>query len=285
MSRSVDDALAAATRAGTTEHYVDAALYDHEYHRRRDDVRYYRRLARDTLLARPDGGAVLELGCGSGRLLAPLARDGHTVVGVDASAPMLARCGERIARLPGAARPRVTLRRADLRSLRLGRRFPLVICAFNTFMHLYDRDDVERALATVRAHLVPDGIFAFDVMNPDLRWLSRDPTRRWARTRFRHPTSGAPMVYSTSLVYDAALQIAFMRIYYETENRREKVVRLTHRHFFPRELEALLHYNGFRLVAHEGDFDGNALVTESEQQVVRARLAPSRKSKFPSRNR
>src|SRR5207248_3044709 len=110
---------------------------------------------------------------------------------------------------------RVTLQRADFRSLALGRRFPLILCPFNAFQHLYTRDDVERFLTGVRRHLRPSGRLVFDLMNPDLAWLSRDPRRRWARTRFRHPVSWERLVYSTDLTYDGALQIAFMRIYYE----------------------------------------------------------------------
>jgi SAM-dependent methyltransferase len=275
-----EERLAAALAAGTTDHYLDAALYDHEYRRRRDDVRYYRELAGEI------GGPVLDLGCGTGRLLVPLVRAGIEVVGVDASAPMLGRCRERLARL-GVTE--VELHRADFRQLALGRRFPLVVCAFNTFMHLYERRDVERFLAVVRAHLAPDGVFAFDVMHPDMKWLSRDPDKRWARTRFRHPTTGERQIYSTSLSYDSALQIAFMRIFYEpaeapasprkkrVSRRRELVVHLAHRYFFPRELEALLHYNGFRIERHDGDFDGTPLEPGSDQQVLRCRLSPSRK--------
>jgi SAM-dependent methyltransferase len=266
---SFHERLAAALAAGTSEHYEDAALYDHEYKRRRDDVRWYRALAAREL-GKPDGKrTILELGCGSGRTLIPLLRDGWRVVGVDASATMLARCEARLARVPDA---RVELVRADFRALALGRRFPLVICPFNAFMHLYSRDDVERFLAVVRAHLAPGGLFAFDVLNPDLAWLSRDPTRRWARTRFRHPRTGKLGYYSTSLTYDAALQVAFMRIYYEpAKGGRTRTVRLTHRQFFPLELAALLHYNGFAVEAHEGGFDGGALVPESEEQVLRCR--------------
>ena len=97
---------------------------------------------------------------------------------------MLRRCSSRVARLPAAARDRSQLIRADFRQLSLGRRFPLVICPFNAFQHLYHRRDVERFLASVRAHLQRGGRFVFDVMNPDLRWLSRDSERRWARRKW-----------------------------------------------------------------------------------------------------
>lgn len=280
---SFADRLAAALAAGTTEHYEDAVLYDHEYKRRRDDVRWYQALARRELGAPDPRRRILELGCGSGRTLVPLVRDGWRVVGVDAAPAMLARCRQRLEHLGRDAAGRAELIAGDFRELALGRRFPLVICPFNAFMHLYTRPDVERFLGVVRRHLLPGGLFAFDVLNPDLAWLSRDPRKRWSRTRFRHPRSGKMMVYSTSLSYDAALQIAFMRIYYEPEGGgRERVVRLAHRQFFPLELEALLHYNGFAVEAHEGGFDGSPLVPESEEQVIRCR---SRREKSLSRRK
>jgi SAM-dependent methyltransferase len=266
---SFTERLAAALAAGTLEHYEDAALYDHEYKRRRDDIRWYRALAARELDLADRHRPILELGCGSGRTLIPLLRDGWSVTGIDAAPAMLERCRARLRRLPPAVAARAELVRADFREVSLGRRFPLVICPFNAFMHLYTRADVERFLSVVRAHLAPGGLFAFDVLNPDLAWLSRDPRKRWARTRFRHPRTGRMTYYSTSVSYDAALQIAFMRIYYEAETGgRTRTVRLTHRQFFPLELEALLHYNGFTIEAHEGGFDGESLVPESEEQVL-----------------
>ena len=264
-----DDETRQAIAAGARAHYVDAELYDHEYKRRRDDVRWYRKLAAGLRVSE-----LLELGCGSGRLTVPLARDGRRVVGVDLSADMLALLREKLERAPAPVRERVSVKRADFRQLDLERRFPLVVCPFNTFMHLYTREDVERFLATVRRHLGKNGLFAFDLMNPDLRWLSRDPDRRWARTKFRHPRTGEQMIYTTNLLWDGPLQVAFMRIYYARASRPrdEQVVELTHRYFFPQELEALLHYNGFHIERHDGDFDGVALSTEAEQQVLVCRV-------------
>lgn len=276
--------LRALLRAGTSEHYEDAALYDHEYRRRRSDVNYYRRLAREAGAGAP--ARVLELGCGTGRLLLPLVRDGHEVLGVDRARPMLRRCQERLGQLRPARRAQARLLQADFRALPLataaGARFPLVLCPFNAFMHLYSRTDVERCLAGVRAALAPGGLFAFDVLLPDPAWLARDPARRYARTRFRHPRTGERLVYSTSSSYDPVQQIAIVRFFYDQDaathaeapapSPRTEVVHLAHRQFFPREIEALLHYNGLRVEAHDGGFDGEPLGPVSIEQVIRARV-------------
>jgi SAM-dependent methyltransferase len=267
--------LGAALERGTAGHYTDAVFYDHEYARRRHDVAFYLKVAKAH--AR---GPILELGCGSGRLAIPLARAGHEVVGVDASSAMLRACRARADRLGLEAR--VHLHRADFRALGavLGRqRFHLIFCPFNAFQHLYDLDEIEGFLAGVRSHLAADGWFVFDIMNPDLKWLSRDPNHRWDRTRYKDPHTGAAMTYATQLVYDAPLQIAFMTVWHERVDnrgvrRRPRQQHLAHRHFFPRELEALLHYNGLPIVRREGDFDGGPLETESEQQVLWCRARP-----------
>ncbi len=284
--------MKALLQIGTTEHYEDAELYDHEYRRRRADVNHYRKVAREMGPDGEHGGRILELGCGTGRLLVPLLRDGHTVVGVDRSLPMLRRCQERIQRLRPLRREQARLIQGDFRSLPLtdegAGKFPLILCPFNAFMHLYDRIDVERFLSQVRDHLVKGGLFVFDVLLPDLTWLARDPDHRWARTRFRHPRTGERMIYTTNHCYDPLRQIALVRIYYDLDVAAggdhgapgpqpdlqcdPKIVHLAHRQFFPAELEALLYYNGFLIERREGGFDGEALTPVSTEQVIRARV-------------
>ncbi len=258
--------------AGTREHYEDAALYDFEYRRRRADVNHYRALARRFAGAR---GPIVELGCGTGRLLVPLVRDGHGVVGIDLSATMLARAAERVRRLPARAQARAHLVRADMRSLPLGRdlRVPLVVCPFNAFQHLYTHADVAACLGEVRALLSPTGRFAFDVLQPDLRWLTRSPTKRWARTRFKHPVTDEQLEYTTNQTYEPISQIAHIRIYYERldspdGDRHLRVVRLAHRQFFPAELEALLWAGGFTIESRWGGFSGEPFEGDSESQVL-----------------
>jgi SAM-dependent methyltransferase len=259
--------------AGSREHYEDAELYDHEYRRRRADVAFYRRLARDVL---GGTGRILELGCGSGRLTLPLARDGHHVTAVDASAPMLARLLARLAHAPAAVRDRVTAVAGDLRTIELPRgtgRFPLAIAAFNVVEHLYTRVELAAFLAAVRRRLAPGGALAFDVQLPDLAWLLRDPSRRWARTRFTHPRTGERLWYSTNHDYDPVSQIALIRIYYDPVDGDGdgRVVQLSQRKYFPAELEALLAAGGFRIDERWGDFAGAPLGPAAESQVILAR--------------
>jgi SAM-dependent methyltransferase len=296
---SLQDLILSLVDAGSREHYEDAALYDYEYRRRRADVAFYRELARRTVggtgggtvsgsagraaggaVGRAIGGAVgsagsaiLDLGAGTGRLAVPLARDGHRVVAMDQAPAMLDRLRERLAGAPAVA-ARVEPRLGDLRTFELGRRFGLAIAAFNVVEHLYTRVELAAFLARVAAHLEPTGTLAFDVQMPDLSWLTRDPERRWARTRFTHPTTGRQLVYTTNHDYDPVTQIALIRIYYEpVEGGPTRVVKLSQRKFFPAELEALLAASGFRMVERYGDFDGEPLEGSAMSQVLVCQLA------------
>jgi len=257
---------AAVVELGAREHYDDAELYDHEYRRRRADVTFYRQLAR-RICGGP--GRILELGCGTGRVTLALARDGHEVVGLDASPTMLARLRARLARAPAAVQGRVELHQGDLRDFSVGERFPLVIAAFNVLEHLYTRVELAACLASVERHLAPDGRFAFDVQMPDLGWLIRDPTKRWARTRFTHPRTGEKLYYSTNHDYDPVSQIVVVRLYYDpVDGGPGRVVLLSQRKYFPAELEALCAASGFATVERYGDFLGGPLSETSDSQIV-----------------
>jgi SAM-dependent methyltransferase len=281
VGRSLDHLIGELIDAGSREHYADADLYDYEYRRRRADVAFYRGLA-GRLAGAP--GQVLDLGCGSGRLTLALARDGHQVVGVDQSPAMLAGLAGRLQRAPTAVRSRVEAVTGDLRDFDLGRRFPLVVAAFNVVEHLYTRPEITAWLGQVARHLTPGGHLAFDVQMPDLAWLLRDSSKRWARTRFTHPRTGEKLFYSTNHDYDPVSQIAVIRIYYEpveggrrsADGRgRTRVVKLTQRKFFPAELETLLWASGFQLVERYGDFQGGPLDGNAESQVVVCRPRPA----------
>jgi SAM-dependent methyltransferase len=260
--------------AGTSAHYEDPAYYTKTYRARIEDVRYY------VDLAEASGGPVLEYGCGNGRIAIPIARSGVEVVGVDLSAPMLADLRARLRDEPEDVRARVTARRGDMRRLRLGRRFPLVICPFNAFLHLYERRDVERFLARAREHLGARGELVFDVSIPEPAELARDPGRAYVAPRFRYPVpSGVgPMIrYTERFDYDRIRQVLFVSMEFAPDDGSEPWMSpLAHRQFYPQELEALLHYNGFTVTERFGDFFRSPLDARSSTLVIHCRTRRGR---------
>lgn len=256
--------------SGTAAHYEDPAYYTKTYRARVEDVRYY------VGTAVSSGGPVLEYGCGNGRITLPIARQGVPIVGMDLSAAMLKDLRGKLAREPFDVAARVTVRRGDMRRATIGRRFPLIICPFNAFLHLYVRRDVERFLARVREHLTPRGELVFDVSMPDPEELARDPGRAFAAPRFRYPnedgTDGPLVRYTERFDYDHLRQVLFVAMEFTPVHGQDGwMTPLAHRQFYPEELEALLHYNGLRITERYGGFDRAPLTSRSSTMLIHAR--------------
>lgn len=251
---------------GARAHFDDPAYYDRTYRARADDVAYYAALAKPGL-------RVLEYGVGSGRIALPMARAGAQVTGIDHSAPMLGALRARLREEAADVRARVRLVRGDMRRVALDERFPLVICPFNTALHLYERQDVEAWLAHVRRHLTPGGTLVLDVSVPSPSDLARDPTRAHRTAPFVHPSAGK-VKYAEHFDYDQVRQILFVSMVFEPIGKPPSAsfaTPLAHRQFFPREMEALLHYNGFDVVTVHGDFHGGPLDADSDVMIWHAR--------------
>jgi SAM-dependent methyltransferase len=107
------------------------------------------------------GGAILELGAGTGRLTAGLAARGFAVAGVDIAAPMLARAETRVAGLPSEVQGRIGLRRGDMTALDLKRTFDLVICPFFTLAHVPAGAAWSNTFTVAAKHLRAGGLAAF----------------------------------------------------------------------------------------------------------------------------
>jgi SAM-dependent methyltransferase len=262
---------ALAVDVGASAHYDDPDYYDVAYRDRRDDIAYYTRLAR---LSR---GPALEYGVGTGRIAVEMCRAGIDVTGIDASAPMLEGLARRFALEPDAVQRRLSVVHGDMRSVRLRRRFPLVIAAFNTVLHLNERSDFERFFEGVRHHLSPGGRFVFDFSVPHADYLGADPRRTYGAPRFRHPARGL-VRYRERFEYDAFRQILLMELHFLPEDGSPPwIVPLTHRQLFPREVEALLHYNGFTDIAWTADFTDAKAEAGADCLVVSCTAAVARR--------
>lgn len=251
---------------GAREHYTQPAYYARAYAGRHDDVAFYVRAARRSR------GPVLEYGVGTGRVALPIARAGIEVVGVDRSTEMLAALRRELRDQPELG-ARIELRRGDMRRVRLDRRFPLVIAPFNTVLHLYTRRDVERFFARVREHLLPRGRFLFDYSLPRPADLGVDPERWYGGPRVRHPELGETVRYAERFHYAPLTQVLSTWMRFSGSSGASSEVLLTHRQFFPQEMEALLHYNGFVDCRWSAGFGRAALDHGADSLVVSCRSA------------
>jgi len=226
-------------------------------------------------------GSVLELGCGTGRILLPLARAGCTVVGLDNSRQMLARCRAKLAAEPAPVRARVTLHEHDVRDFDLGATYPLVIAPFRVFQQLPAVDDQLQFLAAVARHLArgAEGRFIFDVFNPTFAKLvgadgqerEDTPEQRLPDGRSFRRTARVARVRWVDQVSETEL------IYYVSTGPGTTPERFVQafemRWYLHAELLHLLARAGLRVRAVYGDFGRSPLTDDSPEQVVCAGLA------------
>ena len=125
--------------------------------------------------ARAAKGPVLEVGCGSGRVLIPTARAGVVITGLDLSPAMLELCRTKLRAEPADVQSRVDLHQGDMTAFDLRRKFALVTLPFRPFQHLLTVDAQVACLTCIHRHLEDSGRLILDLFNPSLDYLVNRP--------------------------------------------------------------------------------------------------------------
>jgi SAM-dependent methyltransferase len=239
-----------------------APFYDWENRRTfgRRDLAFWR-----TLAAR-ERGPVLELGCGTGRLLLPLARAGVRITGIDRSAAMLSKARARAARLTRLRRPRVVL--GDVRDLPFARgSFAVVMAPYGFMQSLISDRDLVRTLGEARRVLRRGGLIGIDLV-PDL------PAWQEYRSRVRlrgKGSSGARVTLVESVRQDRARGLTmFDEEFVETRGGRSTRRRfsLTFRTRTVPRMLALMARAGLRARGIFGDYAGGPIEPASEAWLI-----------------
>jgi SAM-dependent methyltransferase len=241
---------------GYEEYALVAELYDHVgVYRDRPDVAFF------VEAARASGGPVLELGCGTGRVLVPTARAGLEIVGLDLSPHMLAVCRERLAAEPEPVRARARLVQADMRSFDLRPGFALATLPFRPFQHLLTVADQLACLQNIRRHLARGGRVILDVFNPSLDALAnpRLGEEQGDEPEFQTPDGRRAYRRMRMVASDRAAQVnQYELVCYIThpDGRQDRFVQaFPLRYLFRFEAEHLLARAGFALEQVYSKFD------------------------------
>lgn len=241
---------------GYEEYDFIADLYDHVVpYRDRPDVGFF------VEAARAAGSPVLEVGCGTGRVLVSTARAGLDVVGLDLSPKMLAVCRERLQAEPETVRSRARLVEADMRRFELGQKFTLATVPFRPFQHLLTVDDQLACLASIRAHLVDGGRLILDLFNPSLDMLASPASGEEGgeEPEFTTPDGRRVVRKHRAVATDRFRQVNdYELIYYVShpDGRQERLVQaFPLRYLFRFEAEHLLARAGFEVEHLYADFD------------------------------
>jgi SAM-dependent methyltransferase len=238
------------------EYKFIAELYDHVIpYRERQDVGFFVEAAKES------GGPVLEVGCGTGRVLIPTARAGIEITGLDLSPHMLEVCREKLEAEPKKVRSKVQLVEGDMRQFEFGRRFRLVTLPFRPFQHLTTVEDQLACLNCVRRHLEEDGQLILDIFNPSLESLARTTFGEEAseEPEFSMPDGRKVIRRHKVVARDVPNQINYVELIYyvsHPDGRQERLVQaFPMRYLFRFEAEHLLGRSGFEVEQLYADYD------------------------------
>ncbi|MCY3780184.1 MAG: class I SAM-dependent methyltransferase [Chloroflexi bacterium] len=244
-----------------------ARFYDAENSDKTDDLAMYSRLAAGAA----DG--ILDVGCGTGRVLLHLAKAGYSVHGIDKDRAMLDRLEQKLKASP-QLRQRISFVYGDVMTHRWSREFGLILLSYNVLMQFQDLDEQITLLGNLRRFLAADGTLVIDLPNAGPAFASEDSDALNLERSFLDPETGHLIMLQSVSYLDRANQILSVEWIYDEIDGEGLVKRLMAphrlRYFFLPELRLLLERCGFALKSVLGDTDGAPYDADSERMIVHA---------------
>ncbi|HEY2826195.1 MAG TPA: class I SAM-dependent methyltransferase [Pirellulales bacterium] len=222
-------------------------------------------------LAREAKGPVLDIACGTGRILLPCLQAGVDIEGLDLFEPMLKTLRAKAATLSLSPR----LHQADMSDFSLPRSYALIMIPFNAFIHNMTQEAQIHCLQRCREHLLPGSQLAFDTFFPSLDIVGAPQNTRVLEGEFPHPQTGLPMRMYDTRSFDRVAQTQHSLNEIELL-AADGSIRNVHRsevcsrYIYKHEMELLLRITGFARWEIYGDFDRRSLMRENEAMVVTA---------------
>lgn len=245
-----------------------ARFYDAENSDKTDDIAFYEELAEEY------PGAILDVGCGTGRVVLPLARAGLNVHGIDNNGEMLRQARRHIESEPNAFAS-LTLHEGDvLGDVTFDTPFSMVLFTYNLLMHFHQQADQLNLLRRARGWIADDGVLVIDLPNAGEIFATPDSDAINLERTFVEAENGHLVLQQAVSTLDRATQ--FMRvtwIYDETLGDgtvKRTVAPTLFRYFFPYEVQLLLKMTGFRIEQMYGDVDGSPFEDGCPRMVVLA---------------
>lgn len=223
-------------------------------------------------LAQAATGPILECGCGTGRILLPLARAGFNLTGLDNSPAMLAIAQDKLSREAPQVQAKVTLLQGDMTQTKVDGRFALIIIPYNTLLHLAPTQ-VKQTFLNLRHHLQPNGRLYLDLINPFT--IAQTPNDRMLTLEqsFTDPANGHSVLqFASSWLDDAQQTLHITWIYDDTPPEggaiHRTISQFSYHYLYPHELEMRLQQSGLQLETMWGDYDRSPFQEESDRLIL-----------------
>lgn len=208
------------------------------------------------------GADILELGCGTGRITVPLALEGFAMDGIDIEESML-----NVAKNKASQENlNINFTLSDFREFDINKKFDLIILPFCSMGHILNLQDFEKTMSCIKEHLKPNGKFVFDLYNPNLEILTRPSDNTYILTKYKDKDNNE-IIMKEKNTYDNSTQINYITFYYERNGEIDDQDEYVMKIYFPKEIDALIKYNGFKIDEKLGDFNFNSFSKSSMRQI------------------
>jgi SAM-dependent methyltransferase len=254
-----------------SEIYKHPHEYDLEHSGDDEDIAFYVSLVRSLQPHR-----ILELGCGTGRVTFPMAREasrsGCAVIGLDSEPQMLERANQSLADAAPEVRRCLQFIRGDMRTFSAEAKLDLIVIPCSSMSHLLELDDQIALFKRCYANLNPGGRFIVEVTMPNLAAYADSfsvPPRTPLEIDLDRTDDGdgTRLIRKKTTRYASDRQLAEIRFLYEKYQQGravESYIDDFQSHvFFPRELALLYVHTGFAIERTLGDYRGRALAPNS----------------------
>lgn len=250
-----------------------AQYYDAENADKRDDIDLYLELAEEV------GHPIFEVGCGSGRVVFPLARAGYEVVGMDNNEAMLTLARERVEQHRQEIET-LTLLQGDILTAPLPKqKFKLVLLSYNMLMHFHEQDQQIALLRRMRSLIAEDGLLVIDLPNAGETFATADSDAITLERTFIEPVNGHMVMQQAVSTLDRTSQLMRVLWIYDEITEDGTLKRTTaptlFRYFFPYEVQLLLQISGFQVDAFYGDTDCSPFEDTCPRMIVFAQPIPN----------
>lgn len=207
-------------------------------------------------------GKVLEVACGTGRILLPLLKAGVDIEGFDISSKMLGVLNQKAKK--DGLKPKVW--KADMRNFRANKKYSLIMVPYRAFNHVESSADQIRALKNFRRHLGRGGRLVLNFFYPSYTYMAKRDGKRAKRKAIT--IKGAKYCFEEIARYEPIGQLIRVEwIITDPKGRTHGVLKIHLSYIYKKEFELLLRAAGFRRWKVYGGFKGEKLKTEKQEMV------------------
>ena len=245
----------------TSYYQLDPKIYDDQFWWKKDDIEFWK----ETLI--PKTNSILEIAAGTGRLAAPLIREGYQYTGLEISNEY---CHYANKKLHNIISKHVIIQ-GDMRSFDFKKKFDKIFIPFNSLLHILNEQDFLSTLDCIKHHMHDQSELFIDIFVPHSDYLQDTGNSPNKRVEFFNSMNKKETIIKESILYDDVKEIITVDWLYENQHEIYKKFSFQMKIYYPDTMNRILTDSGFYIIDLWGDYQKSQFSTESNLQIYKCR--------------